>query len=86
MPRITAFSLLLLEAYVWTLKSTRYLRVQSADIWRKLAPLRKKMGGGSLGLGGAVGGTRPGAVLAVTACVEAETGFRVDSAGAVLVV
>ncbi|GBP37978.1 hypothetical protein EVAR_84965_1 [Eumeta japonica] len=55
--------------------------------WRKLAPLRKKMGGGSLGLGGAVG-LAPvlEAVLAVTACVEAETGFRVDSTGAVLVV
>ncbi|GBP08455.1 hypothetical protein EVAR_77151_1 [Eumeta japonica] len=40
------------------------------------------MGGGSLGLGGAVG-LAPvlGAVLAVTACVEAETGFRVDSTG-----
>ncbi|GBO98769.1 hypothetical protein EVAR_101279_1 [Eumeta japonica] len=43
--------------------------------------------GGSLGLGGAVG-LAPvlGAVLAVTACVEAETGFRVDSTEAVLVV
>ncbi|GBP40281.1 hypothetical protein EVAR_83971_1 [Eumeta japonica] len=42
------------------------------------------MGGGSLGLRGAVG-LAPvlGAVLAVTSCVEAETRFRVDLTGAV---